>query len=165
MAAHVTSWNKNTSIKFRTDVASMCKLGFDIGLQELKADELAYCQEAIANWKRLQPAIMDGIQYRLVSPYDTNHAAIEYVDADRNMGVLFAYNLSPRFQEKLSRVKLEGLDPHKKYLVKEINLMPHTESTFAQNGKVFSGDYLMKVGLDVFSYTHNTSMVIEITAK
>ena len=55
MAAHVTSWNKNTSIKFRTDVASMCKLGFDIGLQELKADELAYCQEAIANWKRLQP--------------------------------------------------------------------------------------------------------------
>ena len=32
MAAHVTSWNKKTSIKFRTDVASMCKLGFDIGL-------------------------------------------------------------------------------------------------------------------------------------
>lgn len=71
----------------------------------------------------------------------------------------------PVFKRRLSRVKLEGLDPHKKYLVKEINLMPHTESTFAQNGKVFSGDYLMKVGLDVFSYTHNTSMVIEITAK
>ena len=32
MAAHVTSWNKNTSVKFRTDVAAMCKLGFDISL-------------------------------------------------------------------------------------------------------------------------------------
>ncbi|MDE7025251.1 MAG: alpha-galactosidase, partial [Paramuribaculum sp.] len=62
MAAHVTSWNKNSSVKFRTDVASMCKLGFDIGLKELNDDELAYCQHAISNWKRLQPAIMDGLQ-------------------------------------------------------------------------------------------------------
>lgn len=165
MAAHVTSWNKNTSVKFRTDVASMCKLGFDIGLKELSADELAYCQQAVANWKRLQPAIMDGTQYRLVSPYETNHAAVEYVDRDKHSGVVFAYNLSPRFQEKLSRVKLQGLDPAVKYLVKEINLMPGAKSRFAQNGKVFSGDYLMKIGLDLFSHAHNTSMVVELTAQ
>lgn len=165
MAAHVTSWNKNTSIKFRTDVASMCKLGFDIGLQELNADELAYCQQAIANWKRLQPAIMDGSQYRLISPYDGNHAAVEYVDKDKNMGVVFAYNLAPRYKEKLHRVKLQGLDPTRKYLVREINLMPGAESTFAQNGRIYSGDYLMKFGLDMFSYTHNSSMVVELTAQ
>ena len=165
MAAHVTSWNKNTSVKFRTDVASMCKLGFDIGLQDLNADELAYCQQAIANWKRLQPAIMDGVQYRLVSPYDGNHAAVEYVGESKNMGVLFAYNLSPRFQEKLQRVKLKGLDQTRKYMVKEINLMPEAGSTFAQDGKIFSGDYLMKIGLEVFSNTHNTSMVVELTAQ
>lgn len=165
MAAHVTSWNKNTSIKFRTDVASMCKLGFDIGLKELSDDELAYCQQAIRNWKQLQPAIMDGTQYRLVSPYETNHAAVEYIDKDKNMGVVFAYNLAPRFQEKLLRVKLQGLDPVRKYQVKEINLMPGTESQFAQNGKIFSGDYLMKIGLDLFSYVHNTSMIVELTAQ
>ena len=165
MAAHVTSWNKNTSVKFRTDVASMCKLGFDIGLQELNADELAYCQHAIVNWKRLSPAIMDGTQYRLISPYESNHAAVEYVDADKSKGVVFAYNLSPRFHEKLQRVKLQGLDPVGKYLVKEINLMPGTESTFAQNGKIFSGDYLMKIGLDMLSNIHNTSMVVELTAQ
>ena len=108
---------------------------------------------------------MDGEQYRLVSPYESNHAAVEYVDSSKNMGVVFAYNLSPRFQEKLHRVKLQGLDPMKKYLVKEINLMPGSESTLAQNGKVLSGDYLMKVGLDVFSYTHNTSSVIELIAE
>ena len=143
----------------------MCKLGFDIGLKELSADELAYCQQAVVNWKRLQPAVMDGDQYRLVSPYESNHAAVEYVDKSKNMAVLFAYDLSPRFQEKLHTVKLQGLNPEKKYKVKEINLMPDTESKFVQNGKVFTGDYLMKVGLDVFTYHHNTSMVIEITAE
>ncbi len=165
MAAHVTSWNKGTSIKFRTDVASMCKLGFDIGLHELTADELAYCQQAVANWKRLQPAIMDGDQYRLVSPYETNHAAVEYVDKSKNMGVVFAYDLSPRFQEKLHAVKLQGLEPDKKYLVKEINLMPGARPKFGYDGKVFTGDYLMKVGLDIFTRGHNNSTVIELIGQ
>ena len=165
MAAHVTSWNKNTSVKFRTDVAAMCKLGFDIGLQDLTAEELEYCQQAVENWKRLQPAVMDGDQYRLVSPYETNHAAVEYVDKSKKIAVLFAYDLSPRFQEKLSPVKLRGLDPDRKYCVKEINLMPGTESTFTQNNEIFTGDYLMKVGLNVFSWHHNTSTVLELTAQ
>ena len=107
MCAHVTSWNKNTSVKFRTDVASMCKLGFDIGLKDMTADELAYCQDAVANWKRLQPAIMDGDQYRLVSPYETNHMAVNYVSKDQKKAVLFAYDVYPRFQEKLINVKLQ----------------------------------------------------------
>ena len=165
MCAHVTSWNKETSVKFRTDVASMCKLGFDIGLKDLTAEELDYCQQAVANWKRLQPAIMDGDQYRLVSPYETNHMAVNYVTKDQNKAVLFAYDVHPRFQEKLMRVKLQGLDAQKNYKVEEINLMPGTESTFKANGKVFSGDYLMKVGLDVFGFAQTQSHVIEVTAQ
>ena len=165
MCAHVTSWNKATSVKFRTDVASMCKLGFDIGLKDLTAEELDYCQQAVANWKRLQPAIMDGDQYRLVSPYETNHMAVNYVTKDQNKAVLFAYDVHPRYQEKLMRVKLQGLDAQKNYKVEEINLMPGTESTFKANGKVFSGDYLMKVGLDVFGFAQTQSHVIEVTAQ
>lgn len=164
MCAHVTSWNKEASIKFRTDVASMCKLGFDLGLKELSSDELLYCQEAVANWKRLQPVILDGSQYRLVSPYESNHMAVNYVDADARKAVLFAYDLYPRYQEKLLPVKLQGLDPHKRYKVEEINLMPEVESTLPANGKVLSGDYLMKVGLDVLGFTAMRSHVIEITA-
>ena len=164
MCAHVTSWNKEASIKFRTDVASMCKLGFDLGLKELSADELLYCQEAVANWKRLQPVILDGSQYRLVSPYESNHMAVNYVGADSRKAVLFAYDLYPRYQEKLLPVKLQGLDPHKRYKVEEINLMPEVESTLPANGKVLSGDYLMKVGLDVLGFTAMRSHVIEITA-
>lgn len=164
MCAHVTSWNKNTSVKFRTDVASMCKLGFDIGLKDMTADELAYCQDAVANWKRLQPAIMDGDQYRLVSPYETNHMAVNYVSKDQKKAVLFAYDVYPRFQEKLINVKLQGLDPNKTYKVEEINLMPGVDSALKSNGQTYTGDYLMKVGIEVFGSAATQSHVLELTA-
>ena len=165
MCAHVTSWNKAASIKFRTDMASMCKLGFDIGLTEMNEDELAYCRVAVANWNRLKPAILEGVQYRLVSPYESNHMAVGYVNEDKDCAVLFAYDIHPRFQEKLLAVRLQGLDPGKKYLVKEINLMPGVSSSLKANGKVYSGDYLMKVGLDVFGFRQMQSRVIEFVAQ
>lgn len=166
MAAHVTSWNRNTSIKFRTDMASMCKLGFDIGLNELTADEIAFLKQAILNWKRLNPAIMEGTQYRLISPFETNHMAVEYVNTDKSSAVVFAYNLSPRYQDIVRKVKLQGLDPNTRYTLKEINLMPGHNSTFAQNGKTYTGDYLMNVGIDILStWNHNTSMVVELSAQ
>lgn len=165
MCAHVTSWNKNTSVKFRTDVASMCKLGFDIGLKSMSADELAYCQTAVANWKRLQSTIMDGDQYRLVSPYESNHMALNYVNKNRNKAVLFAYDINSRFQEKLMTVKLQGLNPDKYYKVTEINLMPSTTSKLEADGKIYSGDYLMKIGLNVFGFVPLQSHVIELTAQ
>lgn len=163
MCAHVTSWNKNTSIKFRTDVAMMCKMGFDISLKEMNDDEMKYCQEAVANYKRLKGTILDGDLYRLVSPYDTNHSSVMYVDKAKSKSVLFAYDIHPRFGEKTFPVKLQGLDPNKKYKVQEINLMPGQKSTLVTDGGTFSGDFLMKIGMNVFSTAHVHSKVIELT--
>lgn len=165
MCAHVTSWNRNTSVKFRTDVASMCKLGFDIGLKGLKENELAYCQGAVANFKRLKPVILEGGQYRLVSPYESNHMAVLYVGQEQKKAVLFAYDIHPRFQEKLLPVKLQGLNPAKMYKVEEINLMPGQKSRLSAHGKVFSGDYLMKIGLEVLTTGHTQSRVIELIVQ
>ncbi len=165
MCAHVTSWNKTTSIKFRTDVASMGKLGFDIGLKELNADELTFCQQAIQNWNKLKPVILDGDQYRLISPYETNHMAVNYVNKEKSVAVLFAYDIHPRFGEKLPMVRLRGLDAETKYKVEEINLMPGEKSGQKWNGKTLSGDFLMKVGLSVFSRNQTQSCVVKLTAQ
>ena len=165
MDAHVTSWNKKTSVKFRTDVASMCKLGFDLGLKELNADEQTFCQNAVANWTRLKKVILDGDQYRLVSPYDGNHMSIMYAAPDKNKAVLYTYDIHPRFGEKLLPVKLQGLDARKMYKVKEINLMPNSKSNLAANEKTYSGDYLMKVGINAFTTNQAFSRVIELTAE
>lgn len=163
MCAHVTSWNKNTSIKFRTDVAMMCKLGFDISLKEMSGDELSYCQAAVANFKRLKGTILDGDLYRLVSPYESNHSSVLYVNKDRKKAVLFAYDIHPRFSEKLFPVRLQGLDPRKTYRIEEINRMPGVSSSLPLHQKTVSGDYLMKVGMDVFTGAQAHSRVIEIT--
>ena len=164
MGSHVTNWNKKTSVKFRTDVCSSCKLGFDIDLKPLKGtDDYTFVQQAVKNWSRLKPVILDGDQYRLVSPYETDHSALNYVSKDKSHAVLFAYNPHPRYKEpRLLKVRMQGLDPQRQYTVEEINLMPGTQSTFDFNGKRFSGDYLMKVGLDVLTPDEGTSHVFEL---
>mgnify|MGYP000155738242 CR=1 FL=1 len=165
MAAHVTSWNKTANIKFRTDVAMMCKFGFDISIKEMSADEQAFCKQAVANYNSLKRVILDGDFYRLVSPYESNHTAVMHVSPSKDRAVLFAYDIHPRFSEKLFPVKVQGLDPMKTYTVKEINMMPGTESTLPENGQTFTGDFLMKVGINAFTAGRLNSRVIEISAQ
>lgn len=163
MAAHVTSWNKNASIKFRTEVAMMEKLGFDISLEELTQPEIAYVKMAVANYNRLKKVILDGQLYRLVSPYKTNHTSVMYVNDAQTKAVLYAYDIHPRFKEKINLIELKGLKPTKQYRVEEINLEDGTPSELTENGQVFSGDYLMKIGVDAFTTEAMHSRVIEIT--
>ena len=167
MSAHVTTWNKNASIKFRTDVAMMGMLGFDIKLSDMSGDDLTYCQGAVKNYKRLRPAIMEGDLYRLVSPYDgtRSHATNQLVSKDKNKAVVFAFDVYPGYGEKILPVRLEGLDAGKQYRVKEINLMPNSKSNLAANEKTYSGDYLMKVGINAFTTNQAFSRVIELTAE
>ena len=160
MGSHVTNWNRHTSVKFRTDVCSSCKLGFDIDLKSLSPEEYKFVQQAVKNYNNLKPVILEGNQYRLISPYETNHCAMNYVSKDRQRAVLFVYDLHPRYAEPLMKVKLQGLDAQKIYTISETNLMPGAQSGLACNGKRYSGDYLMKVGLDVLSSREGSSRVI-----
>lgn len=161
MASHVTDWNKKASMKFRVDVASMCKLGFDIDVHNLSDADFNLCKQAVANYNRLKPVILDGEMYRLVSPYEGNHAAVNYVSEDKTHAVLFAYDLHPRYKEPLFNVKLQGLDPSLVYSVKEINL---PEGQKAET-RTYTGDYLMKIGLPVLTASEGTSHVLELTAE
>ena len=161
MAAHVTHWNKQVDLKFAIDVASMCKLGFDIDYDRLSEEEKALCRLALKNYNRLKHVILDGDQYRLVSPYESNHAAVVYVNSLKNHAVLFAYDLHPRYQEPVGKVKFQGLDAGKRYKLTEINLK-ESKSSLNVDGKVLSGDFLMKVGIDVFSYQDGVSHVLEL---
>jgi alpha-galactosidase len=62
---------------------------------------------------------------------------------------------------------LQGLDTGKKYRIKEINLFPGTKSAQPDNDKVFSGDYLMNVGLNLSPGRANplTSNIYELTEE
>jgi alpha-galactosidase len=161
---HVTSWGKQP-IKFRTDVAMMGKMGFDIHVNGLTDKELKFCQDAVANYKRLNTVIEQGDLYRLISPYEESRAVLMTVDATKSNAVLFSYTLNPLHGEDFSPVRFQGLEPAKMYKVDEINLMPDGRKSFKESGNSFSGDYLMKVGLSVSNSNSQTSTVLEISAK
>ncbi len=159
--AHVTTWNKRTSVKFRTNVAMMGKLGFDINMHDLTVDELAYCQKAIADYNRLKPVILDGDQYRLVSPYSGNHASTMFVDKQGSHAVVFAFDIHPRYNEKLENVKLQGLHSAATYQVREINRADGSVG----KAKAYSGEYLMTVGLPLFTTGDLASRLYEVTKQ
>ncbi|MDR3059106.1 MAG: alpha-galactosidase [Prevotella sp.] len=170
MAAHVTGWNKSASIKFRVDVAMMCKLGFDINIRELSPLEQSFCRDAVMDYNRLKDVILNGDLFRLVSPYEGNHTALMYISGLKDKAVLYTYDIHPRFSEKLIPVRLQGLDPQKKYRINEINLANQSGnipkvSTLRENGRVFTGDYLMKIGIDALTATKMHSRIIELTAE
>lgn len=164
IACHITSWGKQ-SLKFRTDVAMMGRMGYDIDVAKMSPGDLQFSQQAVKNYKRLSPVIWQGDLYRLIAPYDGERAALLYVDKDKNKAVSFVYNLHPRYGKDWVPVKLQGLDSEKLYTVTETNLYPGTRSSLAENGKQFTGDYLMKVGLNLNNSTQLTSTVIELTAE
>jgi len=164
---HVTSWGKQ-SLKFRTDVAMMGKMGYDIEVSEMTENELKFSQDAIANYNRIKDVIYRGDLYRLISPYKENRAALMYVNQEKTKAVLFSYTLNTRYGETINRVRLKGLDPSVTYTVREINVSDEGRSFMGmrgmqENGRSYTGDYLMNVGLNAGSGTPLTSVVYEIT--
>lgn len=162
LCAHVTTWNRNTPVKFRTNVAMMGKLGFDIKLDDMSADEVEYCKRAINNYNTLKPVILEGDQYRLVSPYDGQHAATMYVGKSDGDAVLFTFDIYPRYKQAIPKseasVKMDGLLPDARYTVTEID---RTDGNDQKIGE-YSGEYLMTVGLPLFTLNRLNSRVFSI---
>lgn len=159
---HVTDWSK-VGIKYRTDVAMMGKIGYDIVVDKLDEKELLFSQNALKNYANLKQTIWHGDMYRLVNPFENQIAAVQYVSKTQSQAVVFNYLLDTRYDltSLLHNVKLQGLEPSKKYRLKEINIYPETKSTI-DDSVVYSGDYLMTIGINPKLNHRRTSVVIEI---
>ncbi|MBB6273856.1 alpha-galactosidase [Pedobacter cryoconitis] len=162
-ANHVTDWGKQP-LKFRTDVAMMGKLGFDIVISHLSANDLEFGKTAIVNYNAVKEVIWHGDQYRLADPREGNTASVLYMDTQKTSGVIFNYLVNNRYDEgsKLP-ILLNGLDVAKKYTIKEINLYPGVSSPIDAN-QVYTGDFLMKVGFNPELKSSRTSVVLKIDA-
>ena len=166
ISSHVTNMGKQ-SLKFRTDVAMMDKLGYDIRVQNFTPEEAQFSNEAVKTYKRISDVIWFGDLYRIESPYESNRTAVMYVSENKGRAVLFNYHLNTRRQDIFNRVKLQGLDAGKKYRLKEINLFPGTKSAQPDNDKILTGNYLMNIGLNLSPGRANplTSNIYELTEE
>lgn len=158
---HVTDWGKQP-IKFRTDVAMMGKLGFDIVVSKLDEKELQYCQDAIKLYNTLKPVIWQGDQYRLSDPMSSSVASVMYLDSVKSSGVVFNYLVNNRYGAGSKfPIKLKGLDAGKKYKLAEVNLYPGSRSAIDAN-QTYTGDFLMKVGMNPVVNARRASVVLQI---
>ncbi|MFC7525063.1 alpha-galactosidase [Parapedobacter sp. GCM10030251] len=163
-ANHVTDWGKQP-IKFRTDVAMMGKLGFDIVVDHLNDNDLKFCQNAVQTYNGIKEIIWHGDQYRLTHPRENSVASMLFVDKAKDNGVMFAYLVNNRYDEGSHLpIRLEGLDPERRYRISEINLYPGTSSPIAHE-QVYSGDFLMKIGFNPQVRKGRESVILQMEAE
>ncbi len=90
---------------------------------------------------------------------------VQRVSDDKSHSIVFAYDIHPRYGELVLPTRLQGLDAEAKYRVKEICLMPGKQSWLPGNDKVYTGDFLMKVGMKFTSSNDLVSHIIEVTKE
>ncbi len=144
--AHVTE-SGDYSLKFKIDVAMMGKLGFDMQFDKLKNSELKFIRDAVKVYNHIKDVVWHGDVYRLVSPYEGNRAALMYVSEDKKRAVAYTFSMHDILNPVNPPIHLDGLDPNKRYRVKEINLPEGKKSRCPESGHVYSGSYLMKAGI------------------
>jgi len=159
ISAHATRMRRRP-IKFTCDVAMSGALGVDMDVSKLSDAERKAVAAAVALYKdRLRDVVQQGDLYRLVSPYDGPRAALNYVTADRAHAVLFVYQMGDGAAEA---VKPRGLDPQRRYRVREVNLLQDTTSDLTLDGKTVDGASLMRDGLVPPCRKQDDSAVIEL---
>lgn len=161
---HVTDMGKQP-IKFKTDVAMMGKLGYDIRVNELEEKELIFSQNAVKTYNTIKDIIWHGQQYRLQDPYENKVAAISYVNPAKDTAIVLNYYVATLYNNSISiPIKLKGLDPEKRYHIEEINLYPGTTSPI-DNKRTYSGEFLMTIGVNPEVNAKRTSVILKIAAE
>jgi len=163
VANHVTEWG-DQSLKYRTDVAMMGKLGFDIVVSELSPEDFEFSQNAVETYNRIKGDVWYGDLYRLADPKTHDVASLMYVGEDQETAVMFNYLVNNRYDKKSTvPVKLKGLDACKEYFVTEINLYPGEKSAL-KGEKIYSGEFLMTIGVNPGVSENRKSVVLRIEA-
>lgn len=165
MAAHVTAspnhqTKRVTPLKFRFDVAMSGRLGFELQPCDMTKEEVEFSKRALAEYKRIRPVVQFGDLYRLSSPYESRVASLMYVHEKR--AVVFAWLMDKWLADSPPPLRLKGLDPAARYLVREINLDENGSLTNAHE-RVLGGDYLMDAGIRINWKTTFQSVCMEVT--
>lgn len=146
------------SMGFKFDVAMSGILGVGANILAWNDMQLDIAAKKIAEYKEIRPIVQFGIPYRLISPYETNRSAIQYVSQDGEKSVLFIYNLSedpsgstPEAKQS-TIIRIKGLDPNAAYTIEGMD-------------GTFSGKFLMEQGLDYHVRGAYKSRIFKISKK
>jgi alpha-galactosidase len=142
LAGHVTHWG-NRPMHFGCAVAMSVRFGMDLDLAKLSAEDKAICAGAISAYKQIREVTHLGELYRLERPHNATRGALNYAAPDRSRAVVFVFQLK---EGPGAPVKPQGLDPARRYTVRELNPFPG-RSPIPQEGKSYTGEELMTEGI------------------
>lgn len=139
MGAHVSDVpNQQTGrtipLLFRAHVAMMGgSFGFELDPAKLPADEKALVPDLIALAEKVNPIVIQGDQWRLNLPEESNWPAALFLSEDGSQGVLFYFQVRATVNQPTPYLRLQGLDPAARYTL--------------DGNATYSGATLMRTGV------------------
>ena len=107
---------RSTSLSYRMLSSMQGSLGIGANLNHWTAEDFATAKRLIAAYHAVQPTIVQGDLYRLISPRDGSEMSVtESVSSDKNQAVVFAFTHSTQEGRGFPLLQLQGLDPDAEY--------------------------------------------------
>jgi alpha-galactosidase len=162
MGAHVTHMG-NRPLKLAFDVAMGGCLGMDLDLARLSPADRRLAERAVATYKDVRDVVQQGDLYRLESPYEGDRSSLMYVSEDQARALVLAYQMKDA-PGAPGPLVLRGLDPHRHYRVRELNLPEGKASLLDVEGRLVSGAALLREGLRPPTRRQYESAAIELSS-
>jgi alpha-galactosidase len=120
-------------------------LGIGSNIVKWNDQDMATAKRLIASYHQVQPTIVQGDLYRLISPRDgSEFSATQTVNHDKTQSVVFAFIHSTQLGRGFPLLKLEGLNPDSNYALTPIEGKAKTGTP-----AVASGAWWMNHGLEM----------------
>jgi alpha-galactosidase len=162
MSAHVTDMG-HRPLKLALDVALTGAFGIDRDVSRWTPEERRQVAAAVTLYRTsLRELVASGDLYRLESPYEKPRAALSYVAENKARAIIFVCQLG---ETAFGPIKPRGLDPAKRYRLREINLPEGTRSRLSGNEQIFEGATLMLDGFNPPLRRALDSALIELVAE
>ena len=160
---HVTN-SGNQPLKYKIDVAMMGKPGFDIVVGHLPAEDLTFARQSLKTYDSISNLVWHGDLFRLIDPRENDIASLLYASPDKSRAVMFNYltNFRTLLAPTIDPIRLNGLDPARKYTIWEINRYPGNPAGGLSEKATYSGDYLMRVGINPVVTAKRSSVILLI---
>jgi alpha-galactosidase len=134
-----------TSLTYRMLSSMQGSLGIGANIAKWNEEEMATAKRLIAAYHQVQPTIVQGDLYRLISPLNgSEFSATQTVNRDRSQSVVFLFIHSTQEGRLFPRLKLKGLDPAAEYTLTSIEGKAMEGTPAAA-----SGAWWMNHGLDM----------------
>ena len=116
MEAWVTDAGKDLiSLEFRFHVSMCGSLGVGAHLKHWDENDKETAARCIQLYKDIRPIVQQGEQYWLRSPHASPFSALQYMDREKNEGVLFVFRVQIPDPVQLPPLFLRGLDENGLY--------------------------------------------------